>query len=107
MEQALNIITRWTDEEELNIRLFNQKARLIRLRPLRLRGEEIRSWVKVKYLGVILDPRLTCNHQPQSIEKEAQVALMVVHNGVEPVIICMPGSIPIHARKFSKLQGIG
>lgn len=85
MQEALNIVTKWTEKEGLKISpsktttiVFTKRKNLQDFRPLSLKGEEIKLSGEVKYLGVILDSRLTWTQQLLRIKRRAVTTLMIV-----------------------------
>jgi hypothetical protein len=65
MEYALKIINRWcknkglvVNPQKTNIMIFTKKYKPETIEPLRLEGQEITFTNTVKYLGVLLDPKL-------------------------------------------------
>lgn len=84
MQKALNVVTKWTDKEGLKISpskstmiAFTRRKKLEGLGPLILRGEQIQLSGEVKYLGVILDSKLTWNQQLNRTKKRAEATLML------------------------------
>ena len=62
MQQALNVVIKWTAKEGLNISPqktvivpLTKRKQMEDLGPLNLHGKELEMLEKVKYLGVILD----------------------------------------------------
>jgi hypothetical protein len=65
IEHALKMTYRWCKTKSLvfnpqkaNVRIFTRKYKPEHIKPLRLKGEEIAFTNTVKYLGVLLDPKL-------------------------------------------------
>jgi len=74
MQEALNVVVKWAVKEGLNISIhktaivpFTNRRKVEGLGPLKLHSNELKMLDEVKYLGVILDSRLNCNHHLQKI----------------------------------------
>jgi len=68
MQNALNVVAKWAVKEGLNIRPhktamvpFTNRRKTEGLGPLKLHGKELKMLDEVKYLGVALDSRLSCD----------------------------------------------
>jgi hypothetical protein len=68
MQDALNVVVKWAVKGGLNISPhktaivpFTNKRKIEDLRSLILHGKELKMLGEVKYVGVILDSRLTWN----------------------------------------------
>lgn len=85
MQMALNTVARWTASEGLNISptkativSFTRRKKLDGIGPIYLHGEELTFKGEVKYLGVILDSKLTWNqHLEKVINKSVTTFAMV------------------------------
>lgn len=84
MQQALTVVTEWTSNVGLNISplkskimKFTKRRNSEELGPLSLNGIHLNLVSEVKYLGIILDSRLTWNQQIERITKRAVSTLMV------------------------------
>jgi hypothetical protein len=82
MQEALNVVDKWTVNEGLNIYphksatvLFTNRRKIEGLRPLILHGKELQMLDEIKYLGVILDSKLNWNQHLQKIIRKAQTTL--------------------------------
>jgi len=75
---------------------FTNGKKIEGLGPLILHGKELKILDEVKYLGVILDPKLNWNQHLQKIIRKAQTTFVVeayvVKNGVLDLVWCI-GSI--------------
>jgi hypothetical protein len=85
MQDALNMVVKWAVKEGLNISPhktaivpFTNRRKIEDLAPLILHGKELKMLGEVKYLGVILDFRLTWNEHLQKIIRKAQTTFAVV-----------------------------
>jgi hypothetical protein len=85
MQQALNVVVKWAGKEGLNISPhktaivpFTNKRILEGLGPLIINGKEFKMLDEVKYLGVILDPKLNWNQHLQKIIRKTQTNFAVV-----------------------------
>jgi hypothetical protein len=85
MEDVLNMVVKWAVKEGLNssphktaIVPFTNRKKIEHLGPLILHGKKLKMLGKVKYLGVILDCKLTWNQHLQKIMREAQTTFAVV-----------------------------
>jgi hypothetical protein len=85
MQSALNMIAEWAVREGLKISPhktaivpFTNRRKTEGLRPLQLHGKELKMLDEVKYLGVILDSRLTWNQHLQKIIRKPQTTFAVV-----------------------------
>ena len=74
MEYALKITYRWcktkglvVNPQNTNIMIFTKKYKPETIKPLRFEGQEIAFTNTVKYLGVLLDPKL--NWKQRLIDK--------------------------------------
>jgi hypothetical protein len=79
MQNALNMIAKWAVKEGLNISLhkraidpFTNRRMIEGLGPLKLHGKDLKMLDEVKYMGVILDSRLTWNQHLQKIIRKTQ-----------------------------------
>ncbi len=84
MQRALNIVARWVQVQGLNVSAnktalvpFTRKRNLDGLQPLVLKGERLKIVGEAKYLGVILDAKLTWNQQIEKISNKALTTLAV------------------------------
>jgi len=66
MQRVLEGVERWCMERELSVNpskmemmLFTRKYKVVRLSPVIFYGKELTLCKQVKYLGVILDPKLS------------------------------------------------
>lgn len=80
MERTLKIVDSWAiscslsvNPEKTDLMLFTNKTKLPNFNKPRFRGTELDLSMKVKYLGVILDPKL--NWKPNIEERARKVAL--------------------------------
>jgi hypothetical protein len=87
MESALNMIAEWAVKEGLNIGPhktaivpFTNRRKIEGLRPLKLHGKDHKMLDEVKYLGVILDSRLTWNQHLQKISRKTQTTFALVRS---------------------------
>jgi hypothetical protein len=85
MQDAPNMVVKWTVEEGLNISPhktaivpFTNRRKIEDLGPLILHGKELKMLGGVKYLGVILDSRLNWNKHLQKIIRKTQTTFAVV-----------------------------
>ena len=101
MQEALNVVVKWAVKEGLNISPhktaivpFTNRRNTEGLGPLTLCGEKFAVLDRVKYLGVILDSKLTWNQHLQKIVNKVQTTFAVVRrtqgkNGVLELIWCI------------------
>jgi len=101
MQEALNVVVKWAVKEVLNISPhktaivpFTNRRNTEGLGPLTLCGEKFAVLDRVKYLGVILDSKLTWNQHLQKIVNKVQTTFAVVRrtqgkNGVLELIWCI------------------
>jgi len=87
MQEALNVVVKWAVKEGLNISPhktaiipFTNGKKIEGLGPLTLHGKELKMLDEVKYLGVILDPKLNWNQHLQKIIRKAQTTFVVVRS---------------------------
>jgi hypothetical protein len=104
MQEALNVVVRWTVNEGLNISPhktvivpFTNRRRIEGLGPLKLHGKQLQMLDGVKYLGVTLDSKLSWNQHLQKIIRKVQTIFAVLRrtwkkSGVSDLIWCI-GSI--------------
>jgi hypothetical protein len=85
MQDALNVVVQWAVKEGQNISphktaivSFTSRRKIEHLGPLILHGKELKMLGEVKYLGVILDSKLTWNQHLQKTIKKAQTTFAVV-----------------------------
>jgi hypothetical protein len=85
MQQALNVVDKWAKKEGLNISPqkpaivpFTNRRKLEGLGPLILHGKELKMLGEVKYLGVILDSKLSWTQHLQKIIRKTQTTFAVV-----------------------------
>jgi ribonuclease HI len=82
MQTACNDVERWCEEQNLSVNpkktnfiIFTRKRKLEGLRNPILFGERLELVDQVKYLGVILDTKLTWNNHLDYVIKKAKTAL--------------------------------
>jgi hypothetical protein len=85
MQEALNVVDKWTEKEGLNISLhktaivpFTNGRKMEGLRPLTLHGKQLQILGEVKYLGVILDSKLNWNQHLQKTIRKVQTTFAAV-----------------------------
>ena len=85
MQQALNVVVKWSAKEGLNISLqktvivpFTKRKKTEGLGPLVLHGKELIMVDEVKYLGVILDSKRNWNNHLQEVIRKTQTTFALV-----------------------------
>ena len=87
MHNALNVVAKWAVKEGLNISPhktsmvpFTSRRKIEGLGHLKLHGKDLKMLDEVKYLGVILDSRLTWNqHLQKTIIKTNHLCIGKTH----------------------------
>jgi hypothetical protein len=105
MQNALNVVAKWAVKEGLNISPhktamipFTNRRKIEGLGPLNFHGKYLKMLDDVKYLGVILDSRLTWNQHLQKQLGKHKPPLRwtdahVVRNGVLDLIWCIGSTL--------------
>jgi len=85
MQNSLNMVANWAVKEDLNISPhktamapFTNRRKIEALGPLKLHGKNLKMLDKIKYLGVILDSRLTWNQHLQKKIRKTQTTFALV-----------------------------
>ena len=85
MQNALNVVVKWTVKEGLNISPqktaivpFTNRRNIKGLGPLILHGKELQMLGEVKYLGVTLDSKHNWNQHLQKVIKKTQNTFALV-----------------------------
>ena len=87
MQQALNVVIKWAAKEGLNISPqktalvpFTKRKKTEGLGPLNLHGKELEMLDKVRYLGVILDSKLSWNQHLQKIIRKTPTTFALIRS---------------------------
>jgi hypothetical protein len=85
MQNSLNMVAKWAVKVGLNISPhktaivpFTNRRKIEGLGSLKLHGKDLKMLDEVKYLGVILDSRLTWNQHLQKIIRKTQTTFALV-----------------------------
>jgi hypothetical protein len=85
MQNVLNMIAKWAVKEGLTmsphktaIVPFTNRRKTVGLGPLKLHSKDLKMLDEVRYLGVILDSRLTWNQHLQKIIRKTQTTFALL-----------------------------
>lgn len=85
MQEALDIVTQWAENEGLKVSPektaiipFTRRRNLDGLGPLRISNQEIPLQGETKYLGVILDTKLSWNQHLDKIIRKSEITFSII-----------------------------